>query len=156
LFNKQGEKRMARKARKKRATELEDTIQLRGLIEMQLHNAANGEPVGDRVSFNTVVTAGRRWVLSRIYTTDAQTVSYLAIGSGTVAPATGDSALGSETTRLAIGTFTTTGMANNPPSWRKILLRLYAVMHIIKSFLIDFKPEMVRMGELTYCQTLNT
>ena len=109
---------MARKSKSRKATELDDVIHLRGLLEMQLLNAETGEPIGDRLSTNTVVTAGRRWVLSRIWTTDAQTISYMGVGTDTTAPATGQTELSSSISRLAIGTFTTTGLANNPPSWR--------------------------------------
>jgi hypothetical protein len=100
--------------------EVADVIQLRGCIEMQLRNAKNGKAVGDRISLNTVVTAGRRWVLERIQSVSppSTTITHLGVGTGTTAPATGDTALGSETVRIAIGTYTTTGLANNPPSWR--------------------------------------
>ena len=108
-------------------------LKLRGFIEYELKDAIRQEilrkgkvPVYDDVvekgsNRNTVVTTGRRWVLQQIASSEiatAQSISYLAIGTGTAAPATSDSALGSETTRKAIGTFTTTNLTSNPPSWR--------------------------------------
>ena len=108
-------------------------LKLRGFIEFELKDALRQEvirsgkyPVYDDVvqkgsNRNTVVTAGRRWVLQQIASSEintAQSISYVAIGTGTAAPATSDSALGSETTRKAIGTYTTTNLTSNPPSWR--------------------------------------
>ena len=108
-------------------------LKLRGFIEFELKDAIRQEilrkgkvPVYDDVvekgsNRNTVVTTGRRWVLQQIASSEiatAQSISYLAIGTGTAAPATSDSGLGSETTRKAIGTFTTTNLTSNPPSWR--------------------------------------
>lgn len=106
------------------AEEIGEVIHLRGCIEMQLHNASNGLPVGDRMKMNTVVTAGRRWVLEKIGSFSNQTnaINAIAVGTSTTAPATSDTALGSEITasvgRKTIGTFTTTNLTSNPPSWR--------------------------------------
>lgn len=104
--------------------EVGDVIHLRGCIEMQLHNAFNGEPVGERMRMNTVVTAGRRWVLEKIgsFSNQTNSINAIAVGTSTTAPATSDTALGSEITasvgRKTIGTFTTTNLTSNPPSWR--------------------------------------
>ena len=100
---------------------MEDTIKLRGCLEITLRNAFNGEVVGQVIKENTIVTTGRRWVLEQIcsdLSTVNQSINYLAIGTSTTAPGTGDSAMGSENTRKAIGTFTTTNLSSNPPSWR--------------------------------------
>lgn len=98
-----------------------DVIKLRGRIEYQLMDC-KGTPVGPKVvQDNTVVTAGRRWVLENIYSggpASAQVISHAAVGTSTTAPATGDTALGSESLRVAIGTFTTSNLTSNPPSWR--------------------------------------
>ena len=102
-------------------TQFGDVIKLRGRIEAQLMDI-KGNPVGPRIVHdNTVVTAGRRWVLENIYSGGAaslQVLSHLAVGTSTTAPATSDSALGSEATRLAVGTFTTSNLTSSPPSWR--------------------------------------
>ena len=98
-----------------------DVIKLRGRIEIQLGDI-NGKPIGPKIiKDNTVVTAGRRWVLENIYSggaASAQVLSHLAVGTSTTAPATGDTALGSEVTRLAVNNFTTSNLTSNPPSWR--------------------------------------
>ena len=99
----------------------DDILYLRGSLEIALLNAYNGEVVERRDKINTVVTAGRRWVLEQIQSGNALTstvLSHLAVGTGTTAPATGDTALGSETTRLAIQAFTTSNLTSNPPSYR--------------------------------------
>lgn len=104
--------------------EVGDVILLRGCIEMQLRNAFNNEPVGERMRMNTVVTAGRRWVLEKIgsFSNQTNSINAIAVGTSTTAPATSDTALGSEITasvgRKTIGTFTTTNLTSNPPSWR--------------------------------------
>lgn len=96
-----------------------DVIRLKGFIELELRNPRN--EIVSREKYNVVVTTGRRWVLQQIASSEiqtAQSISYLAVGTGTAAPATSDSALGSENTRKAIGTFTTSNLTSNPPSWR--------------------------------------
>jgi len=101
--------------------EIGDVIRLRGGIELQLRNALNGQIVEKRILNNLVVTAGRRFVLQQIASSEivtSHTFERIAVGTGTVAPATSDTALGSETTRIAIGTFTTSNLTSNPPSWR--------------------------------------
>jgi len=100
--------------------EIGDVIHLRGYIELALKDARTGKVI-QREAHNTVVTAGRKWVLQQICSdliATAQSISYLAVGTGTAAPATSDTALVSETTRLAVGTFTTSNLTSNPPSWR--------------------------------------
>ena len=115
---------MRTRTRKPKADELGDVIHLRGCIELQLHNAFTGEPVGKRIRKNTVVTAGRRWVLEKIgsFSNQTNSINAIAVGTSTTAPATSDTALGSEITatvgRLTIGTFTTANLTSNPPSWR--------------------------------------
>lgn len=101
--------------------EVNDRIVLRGRLEAQLKDI-KGTPVGPKiVQDNTVVTAGRRWVLENIYSggpASAQVISHVAVGTSTTAPATSDSGLGSESTRIAVSNFTTSNVTSNPPSWR--------------------------------------
>jgi hypothetical protein len=95
-------------------------IRLRGSLRMQLLDL-KGNLVDERHINNLLVTVGRAWVLGQLETVNqatAQTISYLAIGSSTVAPTTADTALGNEVTRLNILTFVTGGLTNNPPSWQ--------------------------------------
>lgn len=95
-------------------------IKMRGFIEMELRNAVNNELI-ERRTENVIVTSGRAWVLQQICSSaivTSQSISHLAIGTGTTAPATSDTGLASENTRKAIGTFTTTNLTSNPPSWQ--------------------------------------
>lgn len=97
-----------------------DILTLRGSYEIILRNAANNEVVDRRVVNNTVVTAGRRWVLQQINSSGivtSQSISYGAVGTSTTAPATSDTALGSESSRVAINSFVTSNLTSNPPSW---------------------------------------
>lgn len=99
--------------------EFYDSIQLRGSLQIHLMNPA-GEVVLERKIENTVVTVGRVWILKQLESVHntTQVIGYLAIGSDTTAPATSQSALGLEVTRHAIGTFDTTNLTANPPSWQ--------------------------------------
>jgi len=99
--------------------EIHDGIRLRGCIEAVLKDLQGNEIW--RKKENTIVTAGRRWVLQQINSTDhatAQAISYMAVGTSTTAPATSDTALGSEASRIAVNSFTTSNLTSNPPSWR--------------------------------------
>jgi hypothetical protein len=98
-----------------------DVVQLRGAYEWALRNANTGEIIDGGVVNNVVVTAGRRWVLQQLQSTDhatAQNLSHIAVGTSTTAPATSDTGLGSENTRVAINSFTTSNLTSNPPSFR--------------------------------------
>ena len=97
-------------------------IQLRGSLRIAMRDP-DGKLLEERIVKNTVVTQGRSWVLGQLETVNqqtAQTVSQMAIGSGTVAPTTANTALGLEVTRKAIGTFSTTNLTANPPSFDSI------------------------------------
>ena len=99
---------------------MQDVIKMRGCLEIAVQDAS-GRVVDYHKFDNTVVTAGRRWVLQQIASSEintAQSISYIAVGTGTAAPATSDTGLGSETSRLAINAFTTSNLTSNPPSWR--------------------------------------
>lgn len=104
--------------------ELGDVIHLRGCIELGVYDPKTNALVDYRRIDNTVVTAGRRWVLEKIgsFSNQTNSINAIAVGTSTTAPSTADTALGSEITatvgRLTIGTFTTTNLTSNPPSWR--------------------------------------
>jgi hypothetical protein len=81
----------------------------------------DGNVVQERLIHNVVVTQGRSWVLGQLQTVNqvtAQAIGWLSIGTSTVAPATSDTLLGSEVTRVAIGTWVTSTLTANPPSWQ--------------------------------------
>jgi len=94
-------------------------IILKGALEIALNNAKDNELQEYRHRKNTVVTAGRRWVLERIQSVSppANTIDNMAIGQSTGSLGTDDTALVSEATRKTIGTMTTTNLTSNPPSW---------------------------------------
>lgn len=99
---------------------MQDVIRMKGFIEAELRNANDGSIVEKRRINNVIVTAGRAWVLAQICSSKIQTgesISQMEVGTGTTAPATSDAALGGATLRKAIGTFTTTNLTSNPPSW---------------------------------------
>ena len=110
--------------KKNQPQQIDDFIKLRGCLELGVYNAANGELVDYRKVNNVVVTAGRRWVLEKIgsFSNQTNSINAIAVGTSTTAPATSDTALGSEITatvgRLTIGTFTTTNLTSSTPSWR--------------------------------------
>ena len=98
----------------------DQVIKLRGCYQMRLGDA-NGNSLQEISVDNTVVTAGRRWVLQQLASSlinTAQSIGYIAVGTGTTAPATSDTALGSENTRIAINSFVSTNLTSNPPSWQ--------------------------------------
>lgn len=103
-------------SKRKRGTAVEDVIRLRGAIEVCLMNAETGVVVERYANHNVVVTAGRAWVLNRLKSESpaAETLTHVAVGTSTTAPATGDTTLTSENTRKAIGTMSY-GTASNPP-----------------------------------------
>lgn len=101
-------------------THPKDVIQLRGALRIALYDP-DGSLIQERLIKNLVVTQGRSWVLGQLETVNqvtSQTISYLAIGSITVAPATSDTALGGEVTRIAVGTWVTSTLTTSPPSWQ--------------------------------------
>lgn len=95
-----------------------DFIRLRGAFQIALCDR-DGNVLEKQIVDNTVVTVGRAWVLKQLNSVNhvtQQNLSHIGIGSGLSAPATGDAALGNEVTRAAIGTFTTSGLTDNPPN----------------------------------------
>jgi hypothetical protein len=99
---------------------MQDVIKMRGCLEIVLSDP-HGNVVDKQTINNTIVTVGRRWVLQQIASSDintAQSIGYMAVGTSTAAPATGDTALGDESSRIAINSFTTSNLTSNPPSWR--------------------------------------
>jgi len=100
----------------------QDIIALRGCFHIQVKDT-EGNVVEDLGVQNTVVTAGRRWVLQQINSVDhatAQALTHLAVGTSTTAPATSDTALGNENSRIAINSFVTSNLTSNPPSWQAL------------------------------------
>lgn len=96
-----------------------DGIRLRGALRIALKDP-DGKILEERIINNLIVLGGRSWVLGQLETTNqvtSQTISYMGIGSGLVAPVTGNTGLGLEVTRRAIASFDTSQLTANPPSW---------------------------------------
>lgn len=98
---------------------LVDGIRLRGALRIALKDP-DGKILEERIINNLVVLGGRAWVLGQLQSVNhvtSQNISHMGIGSGTVAPVTGNTGLGNEVTRLAIASFDTSQLTANPPSW---------------------------------------
>src|SRR5437660_10315839 len=93
---------------------------MRGSIRLALQDL-DGKIIEKRIINNILVTQGRSWVLGQLESVNiltAQVIGWMAIGTSTVAPATSDVLLGSEVVRVAIGTWVTSTLTANPPSWQ--------------------------------------
>jgi hypothetical protein len=105
-----------------------DIFHLRGSIELQLLNAANGQPVGERIKVNTVMTGGRRWVMEKIVSSTNATnaINAIAVGTSTATLNSSNTNLGSEITasagRKTIGTVDATNITSTAPSWAASVL----------------------------------
>ena len=100
-----------------------EVLKLRGAIRMVLSDL-EGRPLHEVNCQNLAVTQGRSWVLGQLESVNivtSQTISYLAIGSSTVAPTTGDTALNAEIIRNAIGTFVTSTLTQVPPNFSALV-----------------------------------
>jgi hypothetical protein len=100
-----------------------EVLKMRGSLRAILAGP-NGEIIREIKQDNLLVTAGRAWILGQLNSVNINTsltISYLGIGSSTIAPTTADTALGAEVTRQAILTFVTTGLTANPPSWSALV-----------------------------------
>ena len=82
---------------------LTDSLEMKGRLAI----AVNGEVVQEVP--NLVVTAGKGYVASRMKDTSDSAMSHMAIGTGSAAAAVGQTALGSESTRLALTSTTVSG-----------------------------------------------
>lgn len=58
---------------------------------------------------NLVVTSGKGFIASRMTGTSATAMSHMAVGTGSTAPAAGDTALATEAARVALTSGTTSG-----------------------------------------------
>lgn len=99
---------------------VKDVCHLRGSLRIAMHDL-DGKLIEERIVNNLLVTQGRSWVLGQLQTVNqltAQAIGWLAIGTSTTAPATSDTLLGSEVTRVAVGTWVTSTLTQNPPSWQ--------------------------------------
>jgi hypothetical protein len=86
---------------------IKDDLTLKGRLDIVV--TAQDGTVKQRESVkNLVVTTGKNFVASRMAGTSASVMSHMAIGTGSVAAATGDTTLGSESARVALTSTTVT------------------------------------------------
>jgi hypothetical protein len=85
---------------------MQDTSKTTGELTIVLRGP-DGQVKDQRTIPNLVVTTGRNWLASRTTATPA-VMSHMAIGTGTTAPALGDTALQTQTGRVALTSSTTT------------------------------------------------
>lgn len=85
---------------------LED-IKVTGTVKVVVKDQ-NGDVKEEREIKNLVVTTGRNFIAGRMTGTPA-IMSHMAAGSGTAAPALGDTALGTQLGRVALTSGSTTG-----------------------------------------------
>lgn len=78
----------------------QDTIKLTGRLRIEVRDAL-GAVKEIREFDNLVVTAGKTFIASRMAGTASAVMGWIAVGTGTVAPASGDTALGAEAARVA-------------------------------------------------------
>ena len=107
---------------------MEDQLQqMRGCIQVAMYNAKTGDEIWrdqrqlDEKTLNAIAIAGRRWNLDHMLSgqgATSQTLQQVAIGTDITAPTTGDSGLGSEFFRKAVGTWDTSGLTADPPWFR--------------------------------------
>ena len=88
--------------------QLKDQIKLTGSLEICLYGP-DGRLKDRREIKNLVVTAGKNFIASRMVGAADAVMSHMGIGSGNVAAAAGDTALGSQLARVALSSGTATG-----------------------------------------------
>lgn len=85
----------------------QDNVVMRGSLKVELFDQ-DGRLKEQRDIHNLVVTAGKTWIAGRMVGVPA-VMSHMAVGSGTVDPVIGDTALGTELGRVALGSSTSSG-----------------------------------------------
>jgi len=99
--------------------------EMRGCIEVAMYKAKTGEEIwSDQRRLNAIAIAGRRWNLDHMLSgqgATSQVLSDMGIGTDITAPTTGDTGLGSEFFRKAVGTWDTSGLTADPPFIRALI-----------------------------------
>jgi len=86
----------------------QDALKVTGDVAITLFNK-DGSVKDQREIKNLVVTVGKEFIAARMVGTPAE-MSHMAIGSGTTAAAGGNTALGSELGRVALGSDSASGV----------------------------------------------
>lgn len=79
---------------------IQETVQATGTLQIKLYGP-DGQLKQEQNVPNLVVTTGRGYIAGRMVGTPTA-MSHMAIGSGTVAPAVGDTTLGAELGRVSL------------------------------------------------------
>lgn len=85
-----------------------EKLKFTGVVTIRRYNEQTNETLEERVIKNLVVSAGLDWIISRMAGAPA-VMSHMAVGSGNVAAADGDTALGAEIARVALTSATPSG-----------------------------------------------
>ena len=85
-----------------------EKLKFTGVVTIRRFNEKTGETLEERVIKNLVVTAGLAWIASRMLGAPA-VMSHMAVGTGAVAAADANTALGAELTRVALASSTAVG-----------------------------------------------
>jgi hypothetical protein len=83
-----------------------DEMTMKGFVEAKLYDPETGDVHDVRHFKNLITTAGKTATAARLTGNTVLAVSHLAIGSGTTAPAVGQTALVTETARVAVSSGT--------------------------------------------------
>lgn len=86
---------------------LDDSLKAKGQLELKLLDA-DGKIKEIQIIRNLIVTAGLAHITSRLYDSSATVMSHMGVGTGTVAPATADTALTGTIPRVAFDSTTRT------------------------------------------------
>lgn len=84
-----------------------DNLSVKGKLDIILRNA-NGEIVEERHIPNLVVTTGNNFIASRMKDATATVMSHMAVGTNATSPSATDTALGTESARVALTSTTVT------------------------------------------------
>jgi hypothetical protein len=88
--------------------DLNEFLKAKGELSIVVRGA-DGKVKDVRQVPNLVVSVGKTYIASRMVGTSATVMSNMAIGTGTTAPAAGDTTLGTEAGRVALASFTSSG-----------------------------------------------
>lgn len=86
-----------------------DKLKFTGEVTIRRYNELTGALLEERIIKNLVVSSGLTWITSRMTEGVSSVMSHMAVGSGNVAAADADLALGNELTRVALVSATAVG-----------------------------------------------
>lgn len=81
---------------------IKEQFPIKGDLHIVVKDALTGEVKVDRLEKNLVVTVGKNWIASRMSGTSSDVMGWMAVGTDSTAPATGNTTLGAEIARVAL------------------------------------------------------